>query len=40
MGSRMDKYKDFGEVYENEGKEGLMELLKTKKQFSEIELLF
>ena len=37
---RMDKYKDFGEVYENEGKEGLMELLKTKKQFSEIELLF
>lgn len=37
---RMDKYKDFGELYENEGKEGIMELLKTKKQFSEIELLF
>lgn len=37
---RMDKYKDFGELYESEGKEGIMELLKNKKQFSEIELLF
>ena len=37
---RMDKYKDFGELYENEGKEGIMNAVKNKKQFSEIELLY
>lgn len=33
-------YKDFGEVYENEGKVGIINLLKTAKTFSEIDLLF
>lgn len=37
---RMDKYKDFGELYENEGKEGIINAVKNKKQFSEIELLY
>lgn len=37
---RMNKYKDFGELYENEGKEGIINVVKNKKQFSEIELLF
>lgn len=37
---RMDKYKDFGEVFEKEGKEGIINLLSTSKQFSEFELLF
>lgn len=34
------KYKDFGEIYENEGKEGIIEIYKKRKQFSEIELTF
>lgn len=32
-------YKDFGEVYENEGKRGLINLVKTSYEFSEIDLL-
>lgn len=32
-------YKDFGEIYEAEGREGLIKAMKTAKQFSEIELL-
>lgn len=37
---RMDKYKDFGEVYEAEGKKGIINTLKSAKQFSEFELNF
>ena len=36
---RLDKYKDFGEIYENEGKQGIIETLDHRKQFHEIELL-
>lgn len=36
---RMEKYKDFGEVYEAEGKKGMIGLMKTAKSFNEIELL-
>lgn len=32
-------YKDFGEVYEAEGKRGIIKAMRTAKQFSEIELL-
>lgn len=32
-------YKDFGELYEAEGKNGIIKALKTEKQFSEIDLL-
>jgi transcription elongation factor Elf1 len=32
-------YKDFGEVYESEGKRGIIKAMRTAKQFSEIELL-
>ena len=32
--------KDFGEIYEKWGKRGIIDTLKTAKQFSEIELLF
>lgn len=35
----LDEYKDFGEIYENKGKKGLIETVKTAKQFSEIDLL-
>lgn len=37
---RMDKYKDFGEAYETEGKKGIMNLMKDIKQFKEYELLY
>lgn len=37
---RMDKYKDFGEVFETEGKQGLINILSHSKQFSEFELIF
>ena len=36
---RLDKYKDFGEIYENEGKKGILSTLESRKQFHEIELL-
>lgn len=32
-------YKDFGEVYEAEGKKGIIKILKSAKQFNEIDLL-
>lgn len=35
----LDEYKDFGEIYENKGKKGLIDVMKTAKQFSEIDLL-
>lgn len=35
---RMDEYKDFGEAYENEGKKGIIDLIKQSKQFSDFEL--
>lgn len=34
-----DGYKDFGEIYESEGKYGIMRAMKTAKSFDEIELL-
>lgn len=37
---RMDKFKDFGEVFEREGKMGLINLLRLSKQFSEFDLIF
>lgn len=37
---RMDKFKDFGEVYETEGKQGLINLLRNNKKFSDFELIF
>lgn len=33
------QYKDFGEIFENEGKEGIIKIYKKRKQFSEIDLL-
>lgn len=36
---RMEKYKDFGEAYEDGGRKNIIELLKTAKQFDELELL-
>ena len=36
---RMTDYKDFSEIHENEGKQGLINIIKQSKQFSEIELL-
>ena len=35
----LQEYKDFGEIYENKGKKGLIETVKMAKQFSEIDLL-
>ena len=35
---RLDKHKDFGEVYETEGKKGMINLFKNTKQFTEFEL--
>jgi hypothetical protein len=32
-------YKDFGEIYEAEGKEGMIKAFRHVKEFSEIELL-
>jgi DNA primase len=37
---RMDKYKDFGEIFEQDGKQGLINVLAQSKQFSEFELIF
>ena len=37
---RMEKYKDFGEVYEVEGKQGLINLLCSYKKFNDFELIF
>lgn len=37
---RMDKYKDIGEVFENEGRKGVINTIKNKKQFEEYELIF
>lgn len=37
---RMNKYKDFGEVFEKEGKLGLINIISQAKQFSEFELIF
>ena len=34
------KYKDMSELYEHEGKKGVIELLKKQKQYSEIDLIF
>lgn len=34
------QYKDFGEIYEAEGKAGIIDVLKKRKQFSEIDLLY
>lgn len=36
---RMEKYKDFGEIFETEGKKGLIETLSNSKQFTDFELL-
>lgn len=33
------QYKDFGEIYEAEGNKGIVDILRKRKQFSEIELL-
>lgn len=37
---RMNKYKDFGEIFEKEGKLGLINIISQAKQFSEFELIF
>ena len=37
---RMDKYKDFGEIYESEGKQGLINAISKSKQFTNFELIF
>ena len=37
---RLDKYKDFGELYENKGKKGIIEAIHNCKQFTPIELIF
>lgn len=39
LGTKEVPYKDFGEIFEKEGKIGIINTLKHKKQFSEIELL-
>jgi hypothetical protein len=36
----MDKFKDFGEIYETCGKEGLINIISESKQFSDFELIF
>lgn len=36
---RMDRFKDFGEIFEKEGKQGLINILAQSKQFTEFELL-
>ena len=36
---RLDKYKDFGEIYENNGRIGIVNTIHTAKQFNEIDLL-
>ena len=37
---RMKDFKDFGEIFETLGKEGLINTLRAAKQFTEIELVF
>ena len=37
---RMVNYKDFGEIFEREGKQGLMNAIAQSKQFTEFELVF
>ena len=36
---RMEEFKDFGELYENKGKRGVIEEVRKSKQFTEIDLL-
>lgn len=36
---RMEKYKDFGEAYEQGGKKNIVDLIKSAKQFDELDLL-
>jgi hypothetical protein len=36
----MNEYKDFGEIFERNGKQGLINILSQAKQFSEFELIF
>lgn len=40
LGNNNIPYKDFGEIYENEGKRGIIKALKSAKKFSETELLW
>lgn len=37
---RMEKYKDFSEIYESEGKQGIINAIAQSKQFSDFELIF
>lgn len=37
---RMEKYKDFGEIFESEGKQGLIDIIRQYRQFSDFELIF
>lgn len=37
---RMEKYKDFGEIFESEGKQGLINTISQYRQFSDFELIF
>ena len=37
---RMNKYKDFGEIFEKEGKQGLINTIAQYKQFNDFELIF
>jgi DNA primase len=37
---RMKEYKDFGEVFEKLGKEGLINIIRSAKQFTEFDLIF
>jgi hypothetical protein len=39
LGTDEIPYKDFGEIYEAEGKEGMIKAFRQVKEFSEIELL-
>lgn len=39
LGSDEIPYKDFGEIYEAEGRQGIIKTMKTAKQFEEIELI-
>ena len=36
----MEDFKDFGEIYEKEGKQGLINILAQNKSFTEFELIF
>lgn len=36
---RLERYKDFGEIYEADGKKGIINTLKEKKRFNEIDLI-